>query len=697
MQRSLQQSSSEADLQVASVRVDMRINREFDYLIPAAFRGQIVAGARVKIPFGKRTILGTVLRTRAGDSSSESLKSILEPVGDAAVLTPILLQLAQWMAEYYLCPLDIALRSVAPSVVQKRSSMRNVATRIDPELDEAAASLLPTTPLPLAPQQKAALKKVCEALGEAQPKPIVLFGVTGSGKTEVYLQAMDHLLKQGRGAIMLVPEIALTPQTVDRLRARFSANADGPIAKEESILAVLHSGLSQGERFREWNRIRSGKARLVVGARSAIFAPVERLGLIVVDEEHEGTYKQEENPRYHARDLAVLRGNLEKAVVILGSATPSLESFHNTDTGKYDLLRMPDRIDTRKLPEIRVIDMRQELMRQKGLSSFSGPLKNAVTLRLERGEQVILYLNRRGYASSMICKKCGYVAMCPHCSVSLSYHRQEQRLKCHICNHTQTAPKFCPEPKCKDPAIRFQGLGTEKLEETVGKLFPHARVARMDSDTMTHRNDYERTLLRFKMGKLDILLGTQMIAKGLDFPRVTLVGIIYADVGLHLPDFRTSERTFQQITQVAGRAGRGEVSGEVIVQTFTPEHAAIQFGRRQDFEGFYNQEVTFRKSLDYPPYNHLIKVECTSAQESKAQFVAENIKKRLLEVLGAELRLLGPAPAPIAKVRGKFRYQLLLRNARQRKVKEILQSIIADMPRDADVYVNADVDPVHML
>ncbi len=694
-------SDATTTLPIAAVRVDMRINREFDYRIPPELVGRVVAGARVRVPFGSRQILGTVIHLRDANPAAGELKSVLEVIGSSALLTPALLQLAQWMSEYYLCPLDLVLRSVSPSIVQKRSAMRNVKARVDAELDEASASLLPTQPLTLSPQQAAALERVLASSATPQPKPILLFGVTGSGKTEVYLQAMARMLKEGKGSIFLVPEIALTPQTVDRLRARFDSlpsqisNLKSPIAS--SLLAVLHSGLSQGERFREWQRIRSGEARLVVGARSAIFAPVANLGLIVVDEEHENTYKQEENPRYHARDVAVMRGHFERAVVVLGSATPSMESFHNTSGGKFELCRMPDRVDTRKLPTIRVVDMRIEMIKEKGLTIFSQPLKSAIELRLDRGEQVILYLNRRGYASAMICRKCGYVAMCPECSVSLKYHMREQKLKCHFCGHLKPAPRKCPEPSCGDPSIRYSGLGTEKLEEVVTKMFPKARIARMDSDTMKHRRDYERTLLHFKMGRLDILLGTQMIAKGLDFPRVTLVGIVHADVGLHVPDFRSGERTFQQITQVAGRAGRGEVAGEVIVQTFTPKHSAIQFGRRQDFEAFYNEESRFRKELSYPPFNHLTKIECSSAQASKAEFVASHLRKLLEERLGASLRILGPTPAPIEKLRGKFRYHLLLRDARNKSQKTALQLILAELPRQADVMVSADVDPTQLL
>lgn len=694
---------------VAVVRVDMRINHEFDYLIPPALAKQVVAGARVRVPFGARKILGTVVGIRAmGDVAAadhdtpRSLKPILELIGATTLLTPPLLELARWMAAYYLTPLDLVLRCTAPAVVQKRGSIRKHAVRRDAELDDAAASLVATQPLPLAPQQSAALERIIAATRSERPKPIVLFGVTGSGKTEVYLQAMQQVLKKGKGAIMLVPEIALTPQTVDRLRARFGGLglaggvASAPPAGSD-ILAVVHSGLSEGERFREWQRIRSGQARLVVGPRSAVFAPVERLGLIVVDEEHENTYKQEENPRYHARDVAVMRGHFERVPVVLGSATPSLESFQNCESGKYELCRMPERVDTRKLPLVRVVDLRRETLKRKGFSVFSQPLKDAIQLRLERGEQVILYLNRRGYASSMICKKCGYVARCADCSVALTYHMKEGLLKCHFCGASRPAPRVCPEEACKDPSIRYMGLGTEKLEEVVAKLFPQARVARMDSDTMTHRHDYERTLLRFKMGKLDILLGTQMIAKGLDFPRVTLVGIVHADVGLHLPDFRSSERTFQQITQVAGRAGRGEVSGEVIVQTFTPHHSAIQFGRRQDFEGFYREETGFRKSLEYPPFNHLTKIECASIQLSKAEFAATEIRKLLEKRVGPSLRVLGPSPAPLERLRGKFRFHLILKDSRRKAQKEALQAILAALPRQSDVTVSADVDPLYLL
>ena len=410
----------------------------------------------------------------------------------------------------------------------------------------------------------------------------LLHGVTGSGKTEIYLQAIAYALEQGKGAIVLVPEISLTPQTVERFKARFSS---GPL---QTLVAVLHSHLSAGERHDEWHKIRQGRARIVIGARSAIFAPVEPLGLIIVDEEHEHTYKQEEAPRYHARDVAIMRGQMEGAVVVLGSATPSLESYFNCKKGKFTLLDMPERVDNQKLPYVRVVDMRQAAAKEKGALIFSPQLKEAIQQRLERSEQTILFLNRRGYSSSLQCPKCGFVATCPNCSVSLTFHRQEQKLRCHICGHHEPVPKICPDVKCKNPAIRYAGLGTQKVEDTLNKLFPKARVTRMDADTMKKKDDYRRILGDFRVGKIDILVGTQMIAKGLHFPNVTLVGIIYADLALHQPDFRAGERTFQLLTQVAGRAGRGDIEGEVFVQAFTPFHPAIQFARRHDFGGYFS-------------------------------------------------------------------------------------------------------------
>lgn len=538
----------------------------------------------------------------------------------------------------------------------------------------------------------------------------LLHGVTGSGKTEVYLQAIDHSLTQGKGAIVLVPEISLTPQTVERFKARF---CHGP---NRTLVAVLHSHLSAGERHDEWHKIRQGRARIVIGARSAIFAPVEPLGLVIVDEEHEHTYKQEEAPRYHARDVAIVRGQMEAAVVVLGSATPSLESYFNCKQGKYTLLELPERVDDQKMPLVRVVDMRQAARGGKGPPMFSPQLKEAITQRLERGEQTILFLNRRGYSTSLQCPKCGHVCECPNCSLALTYHRPEQKLRCHICGYFEPVPAVCPNPKCKNPAIRYAGLGTQKVEDTLGKLFPRARITRMDADVMKRKDDYRRVLGDFRAGKIDILIGTQMIAKGLHFPNVTLVGIIYADLALHQPDFRAGERTFQLLTQVAGRAGRGDVEGEVFVQAFAPFHPAIQFARRHDFVGFYEQEIEFREQLKYPPASRAALLTLKGRNEEKVKFSAEHVRKELEELvtgrpvsigelaLGGttdtvparfrDLVIAGPAPAPLLRAETFYRYQLMLRTRAMSRLSRELARITGALTLPDDVTLTVDIDPV---
>jgi primosomal protein N' (replication factor Y) len=560
----------------------------------------------------------------------------------------------------------------------------------------------------------------------------LLHGVTGSGKTEVYLQAIAHALEQGKSAIVLVPEISLTPQTVERFKARFSSG------RLQTLVAVLHSHLSSGERHDEWHKIRQGRARIVIGARSAIFAPVHPLGLVIVDEEHEHSYKQEEAPRYHARDVAVVRGQMEGAVVVLGSATPSLESFYNVKRGKYTLLELLARADDKRMPVVRIVDMRKENRKQKGTPIFSEQLKEAMTQRLERKEQTILFLNRRGYSTSLQCTQCGYVAECPNCSVSLTFHRQAQKLACHICGFDSAVPKVCPEPKCGNPAIRYSGLGTEKVETTLVKLFPHARIKRMDSDTLKRKEDYRRILGDFRLGKIDILVGTQMIAKGLHFPNVTLVGIIYADLSLHLPDFRAGERTFQLLTQVAGRAGRGEVEGEVIVQAFTPFHPAIQYARRHDFTGFYEQEIEFREQLKYPPVSRIALLTLRGRNEEKVRFSAEHVRRELEKLITGkenssaedgktgkrenesdeldlgekgpssrppvfpsspsfrDLLIAGPAPAPLARAESHYRYQIMLRTRQMTRLSQRLAKMTETLALPDDIALAIDIDPVNL-
>ena len=575
--------------------------------------------------------------------------------------------------------------------------------------------ILPTQSLSFNPDQQRAFEQITAAMNTLQsavppapamapgrdaggkpaggPPVFLLHGVTGSGKTEVYLQAIARCLQQGKGAIVLVPEISLTPQTVERFKGRFSS---GPI---QTLVAVLHSHLSAGERHDEWHKIRQGRARIVIGARSAVFAPVDPLGLVIVDEEHEQSYKQEEAPRYQARDVAVVRARMENAVVVLGSATPSLESFYNAQRGKYRLLEMPIRADHKQMPVVRVVDLRQVARHEKGTPILSPQLKEAIVRRLERGEQCLLFLNRRGFATSLQCPLCGYVAHCPNCSLSLTYHRQAGCLRCHICGHEAAAPALCPNPKCRNPAIRYAGLGTEKVEAVLSKLFPSARVRRMDSDAMQRKEDYRRILGDFRTGKIDLLVGTQMIAKGLHFPNVTLVGIIHADLSLHLPDFRAGERTFQLLTQVAGRAGRGEVEGEVFVQAFTPFHPAIQYARRHDFAGFYEQEIDFRRQLNYPPVSRIALLLLKGRNEEKVRFLAAHVKHEIEKWRGdfPDMILAGPAPAPLARTESNHRYHILMRTRQMSRLGQKLAGLIASLTLPDDVTMTVDIDPVNLM
>jgi len=737
---------------IARVSLEIALRKEFDYLIPAELTGQIDVGSRVQVPFGPRKILGVVTAV-AEESGHANLKPILKVIGAQTLVTPKVLKLARWIGEYYCCAPEIALKSVLPEAVRKEdagwrerlfvraltvsgefpklpkrqqeiwnlveerrelplaelleltkttaSTVRKLEDRglvsITSEVSErdpyARETILPTQNIVLNPAQKQTLSEITKAMDAENPsRTFLLHGVTGSGKTEIYLQALAHALEQGKGAIVLVPEISLTPQTVERFKARFSSG------KLQTLVAVLHSHLSAGERHDEWHKIRDGRARIVIGARSAIFAPVEPLGLIIVDEEHEHTYKQEEAPRYHARDVAVMRGQMENAVVVLGSATPSMESYANCKKGKFTLLNLPERVDDQKMPHVRVVDMRQAMFKEKGPPLFSPQLKEAITQRLERGEQTILFLNRRGYSTSLMCPKCGYVAECPNCSVSLTYHRIEQKLSCHICGHNARVPNICPNEKCKNPAIRFAGTGTQKVEEVLAKLFPKARVKRMDADTMKRKDDYRQVLGDFRAGKLDILVGTQMIAKGLHFPNVTLVGIIYADSALHQQDFRAGERTFQLLTQVAGRAGRGDVEGEVFVQAFTPFHPAIQFARRHDFVGFYEQEIEFREQLKYPPASRVALLTLKGRSEEKVKFSADHLKRELEKKLKSlkDLVIAGPAPAPLLRAENFYRYQIMLRTRAMSALSRELAVIVQSLTLPDDVTLAVDIDPVSL-
>ena len=745
---------------VARVTLDVAVRREFDYLVPAELEPSVHEGTRVKVPFGPREVMGVVTAV-LDESPHGNLREIIKTVGGQALVTPPILRLVRWIADYYCCAPEIAMKAVLPDAVRKEeegwrerlyvralpqhgelpkltkrqedlwtiveewrelplqelvrlagttsATIRKLEDKglvsIAPQISErdpyAKEHILPTQPLVLNAQQATALESIVESMERLAKREddeaksvgdnvFLLHGVTGSGKTEVYLQAIAHALGQGKGAIVLVPEISLTPQTVERFKARFS---QGP---QQTLVAVLHSHLSAGERHDEWHKIRQGRARIVIGARSAVFAPVEPLGIVIVDEEHEHSYKQEEAPRYNARDLAVVRGQQEGAAVLLGSATPCMESYHNVQRKKYGLLSLPERVDNIQMPLVRVIDMRSAARSEKGISIFSPQLREAILQRLEKNEQVMLFLNRRGWSSSLQCPECGFVAECPNCSVSLTYHRAAQQLMCHICGHVESAPKKCPQTECGNAAIRFAGLGTEKVEAALEKGFPSARVKRMDSDTLKRKEDYRRILGDFRTGKIDILVGTQMIAKGLHFPNVTLVGIIHADLSLHIPDFRAGERTFQLLTQVAGRAGRGDVEGEVYVQSFTPFHPAIQYARRHDFTGFFEQEIEFRRELRYPPVSRVALLTLRGRSEDRVKFFADNLRKEM-DALAGELGgtiVAGPAPAPLLRAESFYRYQVMIRTGNMAALSRKLSAKAKALKTPDDIRLVIDIDPL---
>lgn len=734
---------------IARVLIDGPSELVFDYAIPAGL--PVVEGCRVRVPIRQKTSSGTVLAILPKPEQSEfAMREIQSLIDPEPLITPKLLKVARWIANYYGSSIESVIRSILPEAVRTEDNSaktRRIATateNIDPtelaklekraakqytilalllhapdrtlpvaELGEGSApslkslatkgyitlstedvrrdpeateTIVASHPLNLNDQQQQAFDAIKSSLGELGDlavKPFLLLGVTGSGKTEVYLQSAQAALDLGKTVLVLVPEIALTPQTVRRFKARFSQLDDQ--------VAVLHSNLSQGERFDEWHRIRKGHARIVIGARSAVFAPLPNLGLIIVDEEHESSYKQENPPRYHARDVAVLRAAFEPCTIVLGSATPSLESWQNTLTEKYHLLRLDQRADAHSMPLVRVIDMRLEKQKQKGqIAILSDRLRTALEQRLAKGEQSILFLNRRGFARSLQCHGCGYVCECPHCAVALTYHRTDERLVCHVCGHQSIVPRKCPE--CSNPGIALQGYGTQKVEEVLQKILPEARFARIDADAMRRKNALKDILNKFKSKKIDILIGTQMIAKGLHFPNVTLVGILNADLGLHVPDFRAGERTFQLITQVAGRAGRGELEGEVIVQTFTPHSPSIQFARKHDFDGYAEQEMEMRRQFRFPPFEHCAVLTARSTHERRAEFTLQTLHLRLKENLPAGISLGEVLPSPLIKSHDQFRFQITLRSHQARPLTNHVQSILQKTTLPEDVTVVFDMD-----
>jgi len=535
--------------------------------------------------------------------------------------------------------------------------------------------------------QTAALQSIQKRLSEKIFATLLLHGVTGSGKTEVYIRAMQAALDLNRGAMMLVPEIALTPILSRRLRAHFGGR-----------IAIFHSSLSKGERFDEWSRLRSGEARVVLGTRSAVFAPVQNLGVIIIDEEQDSSYRQEESPFYHARDTAIVRAQKESAVIVLGSATPSLESFHNAKSGKYEYLNLPERVANRAMARAEMIDMREVFARRKKPAVFSDELLTAIGHTHDRHEQTIILLNRRGYSSFILCRSCGESINCPNCDVTLTYHQTDRILVCHYCNHHQRAPTQCPN--CASKYIYYVGEGTEQIEELLRKRFPTMRIGRIDRDTKSRRHQFEKTLLDFGKGELDLLVGTQMLAKGHDFPNVTLVGVVSVDAGLALPDFRAAERAFQLITQVAGRAGRGDLPGRVLIQTYHPHHYALRHACAQDYQGFYDEEIRHRRNHGYPPFVALALLLIRHKDAARASATAQQLRQALSEANGDHAcRILGPAPAPFARLRGEHRVQLLIKSRSRKQMRAVIDAALQTLQKAGNDLrsVTVEIDPVSMM
>ena len=764
-------SSDGASLVQVALPVPLRraFNYRLDGPVPAA-------GTRVRVPFGNRTLVGWV---SGPGVEVPGLKDVDSVIDEEPSIGPELWDLAGWISEYYVVPLGLVLRAMLPvrmtnpAATEPAPARRAVARVVrsigtldelqrifgrakrqreayeyllrtggrqplaalleagfsrpvvrgledkglvalakevvarDPFRDQRAAGEPEHTPTP---GQRRVLNRLERALGDGGGT-LLLHGVTGSGKTLVYIELIRRVLERGRGAIVLVPEIALTPQTVGRFRQAFG-----------DLVAVLHSGLSHGERYDAWRLLRSGAKRIAIGARSAVFAPVPVPGAIVVDEEHDGSYKQSETPRYSARDVAIVRARRAGAVCLLGSATPSLESWLNARSGKYGLVELPDRVGGGVLPEVRVVDLRTAgtgSPEASGAASASGSarggppagagsalpgspiqvlsprLTDAVLQGLSRREQTILLLNRRGYATFALCEGCGDVAECDHCSVAMTLHRARQRMVCHHCGHTAAPPERCA--RCGSREIAYGGLGTEQVERVLVEGFPGARIARMDVDTTRGKWSHRDILERVRRGEVDILLGTQMIAKGLDFPRVTLVGVINADTGLHLPDFRSCERTFQLLSQVAGRAGRSRLPGQVIIQTYVPDHYVVRAAVAHDFRGFVERELRARTDPPYPPHLRMARILLSSPVQADALGAAESLDVWLKARHRPGVEVMGPAPAPIERLRGRFRWHVLLRGG-VAGVGDALQAVASHFePAGADIRVSLDRDPVHLM
>ena len=740
---------------VATVVFSEAPHGPYDYRIPESFLNELQPGMRVRVPLGKRrkSMIGWCTRVELGIKVQRTLRDLQEILDSEPLCDASLVRLVLWMSHYYQAPAGQVFDTLIPSSVRSHAGTRQ-RTYYSPSpsaSDETVVEALPNKQksvirfliaagrpmtasqlmveasctqdpikrlqgkgllqadvrremtagspmrwqlgdgeaekqLKLTNDQTHALKRIVAAIDANESRSLVLHGVTGSGKTEVYIRAIEHVVRFGRGAIVLVPEISLTPQTRGRFERRFRS------------VAVLHSQMTPAERHFQWQRIRSGEVEVVVGPRSAVFAPFPRLGLIILDEEHDASFKQDTQPRYHARKVAFARASSLGVPLVLGSATPSLESWHATTTGHAELISLPTRVNDLPMPEVQLVDLRMRGDRTSG--AISRPLMTAMQETLREQGQVMLLLNRRGFATTIQCPACGHVVACPDCDMPLTHHRDGGKAICHYCDYTIATPPWCPA--CRFDGIRYGGLGTQRLEVEVKARFPDARVARMDSDTMRRPGSHQRVLSAFRSGEVDVLLGTQMIAKGLDFPNVLLVGVINADSALHFPDFRAAERTFQLVTQVAGRTGRGNRGGRVIVQTFSPEHPAIQAASRHDYAKFADDEMVNRRKFNYPPLGSVGRIIIRGSQEDETEAISETLLSRLeaaRNVLGFEVRILGPAPPPISRLRGKYRFHILLQSVDPNHLGETIRRAtegfkVADK---SDVQFVVDIDPMDML
>ena len=741
----------QAEHLVATVVFTKGPEKPLDYLVPAELAAEVEAGRRVRAPLGagNRKLVGYCVAVSTKKIDAARYKPLGSVVDTQPLIRPALLRLTEWMSHRYLCSWAQSLEAVVPAGVRGGAGTReqvflsvptSVSSRLAglklPPKQAHALTTLAASPEPLTPRelaaasgctagpvtalrkkglveesrqrvrvmddaqaatprqpnlnlnadQQAAFDTINAALQASEHQTVLVHGVTGSGKTEIYIQAIEQVVGFGRQAIVLVPEISLTPQTRQRFRERFKR------------VAVLHSHQTDAERAWHWEQIAKGEIEVIVGARSAVFAPTPHLGLIVIDEEHESSFKQATAPRYHARDVALYRAQTENVPLVLGSATPSLESWHAAGLGQHTLVELPNRISNRPMPEVKIIDLSLEFRDRRFRGAISRPLYLAMRQTLEDDGQVILLLNRRGFSTHIQCPACGHVVRCPHCDIALTFHREGTFAICHYCDYQIAPPQECPE--CSFAGIRYSGLGTQKLEQEIRKRFPHHAAHRMDTDTMQQRGSHENVLEQFRQGDIRILLGTQMIAKGLDFPNVTLVGVVNADTGLHLPDFRASERAFQLVTQVAGRTGRGPRGGHVLVQTYNAEHPAILAAAKHDVVRFADYELPMREALGYSPYGHMIRI----VTRGKSHDLTSEFANRVREELSAHLpegddtmRIRGPAPAPIAKLRGLHRFHLFLQGKDADAIRSVVETVMGDLEPPDEVQWIADVDPLDML